>query len=463
MVIIIFGSIGYGIHVAKEWWSPLPPEVYEVLSPYIYPPLSAIRTSLVDPDTPKDAHQRKSFQTGEMWDLVFSDEFNADGRTFFEGDDQFFNAVDIHYAATNDLEYYIPDMVETSNGSLRITLDAFPINGLDYRSAMLQSWNQLCFSSNAIVEVSLRMPGYSQESGLWPAVWSLGNLARPSFQATTDGVWPYSYDECDHGITPNQSSPDGISFLPGQRLSKCTCLGEDHPNVGVGRGAPEIDIIEGFHNAFDKKGVGVQTLQVAPFDSWWRPDYDYMMIENPNITSLKPDTGTPTQEAIAAGTIMNENWYVNHQNTTDPDRHTYFQKFGFEYSSAKTAETDSYIQFFAANSPTMSIRGDALHPTNNIGWRQITKEPMSLVFNLGLSETWSTVDFGSLKFPAVFEIDYVRIYQQKNDTSITCDPYGFPTSEYIYQHLNAYRNFNLTSWKQAGYKSPKNSLMHGCY
>ena len=38
---------------------------------------------------------------------------------------------------------------------------------------------------------------------------------------------PYSYhDHCDVGITPNQSSYDGLSFLPGMS----TCPGEDHPN-----------------------------------------------------------------------------------------------------------------------------------------------------------------------------------------------------------------------------------------
>ena len=37
-----------------------------------------------------------------------------------------------------------------------------------------------------------------------------------------------------------------LSFLPGQKLSSCTCPGQDHPgpNVRVGRGAPEIDILE---------------------------------------------------------------------------------------------------------------------------------------------------------------------------------------------------------------------------
>lgn len=36
--------------------------------------------------------------------LVFSDEFNKDGRTFYDGDDPFWQAVDIWYGATQDLE-----------------------------------------------------------------------------------------------------------------------------------------------------------------------------------------------------------------------------------------------------------------------------------------------------------------------------------------------------------------------
>ena len=90
-----------------------------------------------------------------------------------------------------------------------------------------------------------------------------------------------SYDSCDVGTLVNQTNPAGtgppaalnsgssdyggiLSYQPGQRLSyvlsitstsrrsfllsasACTCRGEDHPgpNVGVGRGAPELDLIE---------------------------------------------------------------------------------------------------------------------------------------------------------------------------------------------------------------------------
>jgi beta-glucanase (GH16 family) len=67
------------------------------------PLLSNIRQGLIDPDTPKSAMSRTSY-TGKKQKLVFSDEFNTDGRTFYDGDDPYFQAVDIWYGATQDLE-----------------------------------------------------------------------------------------------------------------------------------------------------------------------------------------------------------------------------------------------------------------------------------------------------------------------------------------------------------------------
>jgi hypothetical protein len=37
---------------------------------------------------------------GENWNLVYSDEFNTPGRTFYPGDDPFWEAMDIHYWPT---------------------------------------------------------------------------------------------------------------------------------------------------------------------------------------------------------------------------------------------------------------------------------------------------------------------------------------------------------------------------
>lgn len=56
---------------------------------------------LVDRDTPTEAYTKKSYlKSGDEWDLVFSDEFNQDGRTFYPGDDPYWEAVDLHYWGT---------------------------------------------------------------------------------------------------------------------------------------------------------------------------------------------------------------------------------------------------------------------------------------------------------------------------------------------------------------------------
>ena len=60
--------------------------------------------SLIDADTPDDAKTRTGFD-GEQYELVFSDEFNLDGRSFYPGDDPYWEAVDLHYWATVNLEW----------------------------------------------------------------------------------------------------------------------------------------------------------------------------------------------------------------------------------------------------------------------------------------------------------------------------------------------------------------------
>jgi beta-glucan synthesis-associated protein KRE6 len=113
----------------------------------------------------------------------------------------------------------------------------------------------------------------------------MGNLGRAGYGATLDGMWPYTYDACDVGTAPNQTingqphlaTVDGdagnggvLSYLPGQRLSRCTCEGQSHPGPKhedgsyVGRGAPEIDILEA--QITDSVGQVSQSGQWAPFN-----------------------------------------------------------------------------------------------------------------------------------------------------------------------------------------------------
>ena len=55
------------------------------------------RFSLIDKDTPQDVYTKTSPYDGRQLQLVFSDEFNVDGRTFWPGDDPFWEAVDLWY------------------------------------------------------------------------------------------------------------------------------------------------------------------------------------------------------------------------------------------------------------------------------------------------------------------------------------------------------------------------------
>ncbi|GEQ72260.1 hypothetical protein JCM33374_g5947 [Metschnikowia sp. JCM 33374] len=427
------------------------PQTYEVLSHYTYPLSAAIRTSLIDPDTDESEYTKKS-RAGEDWVLTFSDEFNAEGRTFYDGDDQFFQGADLHYDATKDLEWYDPDAATTANGTLILTMDAMKQHDMLYRSGMLQSWNKLCFTQGMIV-VSAMLPGYGNISGLWPGLWTIGNLARPGYLSTTEGVWPYTYDGCDAGITANQSAPDGISYLPGQRLNSCTCPGEDHPNRGTGRGAPEIDIVEAAMDTTIKCGVVSQSYQVAPMDIWYMPDYNFVEIHNSQFTTMNTYAGGPFQQAVSAVSTLNTTWY-----TDGPDSGN-FQEYGFEYLNDNDK---GYITWYVGQDPTLTVNAYALGPNGNVGFRRVAKEPLSIVMNLGISNNWAYIDWPSLKFPLSMRVDYLRIYQPKDSINMSCDPEDYPTVEYIKEHSRAYDNVNFTSWEMAGYTFPKNKLVHGC-
>lgn len=160
---------------------------------------------------------------------------------------------------------------------------------------MVQSWNKFCFQGGYI-EYAMMMPEHPYSQGYWPGSWIMGNLGRPGYLGTTDGMWPYSYvspfplrdallkrpvpltyilyfwllllprySNCDTGILANQTflnktgpyealhskgqwAKKGVlSYLEGMRAPSCTCPDEDHPgpHPSVARSAPEIDVIEG--------------------------------------------------------------------------------------------------------------------------------------------------------------------------------------------------------------------------
>lgn len=410
-----------------------------------------LRSDLVDSNTPESAYTRTSFE-GKTYDLVFSDEFEQEGRTFYSGDDIYWQAADLWYGATEDLEYYTPDAITTKDGTLQITLDAFRNHNLDFRSGMLQSWNKLCFSGG-IIEISASLPKPGDKLGLWPGLWTLGNLARPGYLGSTQGLWPYAYNSCDAGITPNQSSTDGLSQLPGQRLPSCTCEGEDHPNPGHGRGAPEIDIIEGTVAAYNqlgnKTGVASQSFQLAPMDPFWYINYEYVAIHNKSVTQMNSWTGGPVQQAASGATTLNTAWYGGHS----------YQTYGFDYTPG---ENDGRITWYVGDDPTWTLYGPAMSANGNVEARNVPAEPLSIIMNLGLSQSWVYIDFPALDFPTTMYVDYVRIYQDSSKRQVTCDPEDYPTYDYIKNHTIVYENNNYTNFTDAGYDWPRNRFMHGC-
>ncbi|KAL8703583.1 MAG: hypothetical protein Q9201_003231 [Fulgogasparrea decipioides] len=461
-ILVLF--IGYPILTFVQ--STLPPEDPCKTNPDCIsvdgkvPLLKNIRTGLIDKDTPKSA-MTKEAADGKTLNLVYSDEFNTPGRTFYPGDDPFWTAVDLWYGVTQDLEWYDPDAVTTRNGVLELRFDEFNNHGLNYRSGMLQSWNQLCFTGG-ILEASLSLPGNGETVGFWPGFWAMGNLGRPGYAATTDGMWPYSYndDKCDAGITANQSQTDGLSYLPGMRLPSCTCDGEDHPSPGKSRSAPEIDVIEasvatlGPQGSTNMNGVVSQSCQIAPFDIWYQPNTEFIEVYDPTVTLLNSYQGGVFQQALSGLTNINNAWYDGKG----------YQKYNFYYTPGKTGN----IVWSVADKAVWKLDARALGPNGNVGQRTIPQEPMSVVMNFGMAAGFSALNLTGLTslMPATMRFDYVRIYQDPDSKSITCDPPGYPTTEYISSHMKAYTNPNVTHWESgpgaAGYKWPKNSLVDGC-
>ncbi|KAB5596414.1 Beta-glucan synthesis-associated protein SKN1 [Ceratobasidium theobromae] len=421
--------------------------------------------SLIDKDTPASARTRTGFD-GHKYNLVFSDEFEVEGRTFYPGDDPFWEATDFHYWPTGDLEWYDPAQATTKNGALVIKLEEVRNHDLNFRSAMLQSWNKFCFTTGYI-EVAISLPGDAATPGFWPGAWTLGNLARAGYGATTEGTWPYSYDSCDIGTFPQQlnsdSSPQnivGLSSLPGQRLSSCSCPGSDHPgpDVSRGRGGPEIDIIEAQINTHLRHGEVSQSLQVAPFN------YQYEFVNttpsttvyNDATTAINSYKGGPYQQCVSCVSSVNSSNYVLGGGG--------YGKYGFEYWSNRKKRSEGFVTWSVDDKAMWTVTSSAVGPdsVSQVSDRIISEEPMYIILNLGLSPSFQGIDFKNLKFPATMLVDYVRVYQRAGYENVGCDPADYPTADYINNHIVAYTNANLTTWSAANFTFPRNRLYDGC-
>ncbi|KAJ7312598.1 beta-glucan synthesis-associated [Mycena albidolilacea] len=423
--------------------------------------------SLIDLATPKDAYTILSYHDpSKSMKLVFSDEFETDGRSLYPGDDPYWEAANLHYWQTGDLEWYDPSAVTTKNGALEITLskvdDISNNYNLSYRSGMISSWNKFCFTGG-ILASSVTLPGANNVLGLWPAVWAMGNLGRAGYGANLDGMWPYSYDTCDVDTLPNQTLPDNsdpqAAFNTGGDNK-----GESHPGPKktdgsfVGRSAPEIDIFEATIGGPDNAHIGQvsQSAQWAPFDAGYKSfnSTDNLIIPNPSTTAQNAFVGNRFQQTTSALSNTNQDCYQLQGKC--------FSTYGFEY---KPGYADGYISWITDDKLVWTMNGNMVgaDTATQIGARQVPVEPMYVIMNLGLSENFGFIDFDHLTFPAVMRVDWVRVYQDPDNVQVGCNPPDYPTADYINQYLEAYTNPNLTTWVDDFRQViPKNRLADTC-
>ncbi|GAB9469696.1 hypothetical protein Gpo141_00006966 [Globisporangium polare] len=246
----------------------------------------------VDPATPAE-RQVYTSSRGRKWELVMSDEFNTPDRSFKPGEDHLWTSIEKPDGVNGALELYSHNMTSTTcdssgaSGSdtcylfIKVVDDvqrirvfnafvhppAYETARFFYRSGMLQSWNKFCFQGG-MLEARVQLPGaVSAKSGnpdlpqgksgpvrtqkyypTWPGIWMMGNLGRAIFSASTNRMWPFSYDRCE----PELFDPAN------QRISAC----DPDPGFGLnkhqGRGAPEIDLLEGSGSLISS------SVQIAP-------------------------------------------------------------------------------------------------------------------------------------------------------------------------------------------------------
>ena len=146
-----------------------------------------------DADTPKTVRTRIGADS-QVYNLVFSDEFNEKSRKFGNGLDKRWTALEIGDTSNKGAAFYLPEQATIQSDpqfpgvtSLLIKTENKSYVGdsptgeknihMPFSSAMLQSWNKFCFTGG-IVEFRARQP---RGGGYWPALWLFGNLAPSPF------------------------------------------------------------------------------------------------------------------------------------------------------------------------------------------------------------------------------------------------------------------------------------------
>jgi len=259
---------------------------------------------------------------------------------------------------------------------------------------MLQGWDKVCFTGG-IVELSVRLPGRYDVSGLWPAVWMVGNLVRATYTKSSDNVWPWSFNKC----TPDSRYAQRFSGCEGKR----------------GRGAPEIDIIEGMggNTALPRSPIHrpyfSTSLQVAPalknvpqrdapvdVSTWYNDGVSYGKNASVNIyfygLDVAPDPHNHSKDyktnTLSANVNLTkahfEGFHTYRLEWMPPSPSLSPSPSSSSSSSTSTASypthPNGYLKWYLDNVLVFSVEGSALEPTGAL----IPVEPMYLILNMAV-------------------------------------------------------------------------------
>eukprot|EP00904_Undaria_pinnatifida_P011974 jgi/Undpi1/7907/HiC_scaffold_24.g10379.m1 len=314
-----------------------------------------------------------------------------------------------------------------------------------YVSGMLQTWNKFCFTGG-IVEIRARLPGKATVGGLWPAMWLMGNLARATFTSSSDFLWPWSYSKC------NRTTEQQAEWQRQQEISACDTSVHYglHPNVG--RGAPEIDILEAMAGTLP----GVRSWMFYPVSPG-------TSVENRPTEGKTPLPGTWYEKGMYYGenTTLNKCYYADAVSANSLLSATHFEDihtYRLDWQPGEDGRK-GYLRWLLDDVQLYGIDDDTL----SLHGAQIPLEPVYLLLNTAVSDTWGfpvcpmscdcdcfdasdpacecAVDPGFPDMlPAEFIVDSVRVYQAKNDSSHTlgCDTKEYPTRDFIKAHEHRY-------------------------
>lgn len=249
----------------------------------------------------------------------------------------------------------------------------------------------------------------------------MGNLARPNYLDSTNGIWPYSYDTCG-------DSEEAVNASQAQRISNC--------KNGKGRGSTEIDIIEAqpgdyvleypsveFRNGVNKpcslgRPLMSSSLQVAPGISRktrpFIPDFpkagewypDMYPMGGPAYGDLGDDEEDIEVEVERGSSdtcpsLLNNYWYgqlvnddpeiwqdglsVNWQ--ADP---SFYQKQTILKTEWQSGKEDGYVRWYWDEKLVYEVTSDTLKakPGPADAVPLIPLEPMYLIVNTDVSPKW---------------------------------------------------------------------------